>query len=496
MSAELPGTGAEENRPFDISGAVEVSKGSYRRLLGNSKFRRLWFAQFVSGVGDWLVIGFLMPLVTSLSGGSSFAVAGIMIAKIIPSLLFSSVIGALVDRFDRRRTMIACDVSRAILALGLLFTNSLWVIYFIVMSMEVASLFFGPAKNTLIPHLVEDKGDITAANGLSYTTQQGSMVIGLAASGGILAGFEFGVRSLLHSGLPLVDRLVGPFAPALLGPRAGVILDMLTFVVSAITITGIRVHAKAARSKAGLDLSLLGHDAIDSYRFLRSHRELRGFLVTIGFAILGGGTLIPVGLVHVQQNLIGGVPILERFEFLARLAAAPQTFILLFMAVGMMSGALLVPRLAGLMSLQLLFLGGVWGFGLAMFGFASVELYWVAGLFAAGAGFGIATVTVAGNSYVIHTVADEIRGRVFTALESVIRVSLLVSMIVMAPLGDLAAAAVRRLVEVRNIYPGNLLLTGSQITLQLASLLVMAAGVYALRTLSWRSNGRTVAEDE
>ncbi|MDH4139816.1 MAG: MFS transporter [Coriobacteriia bacterium] len=493
MSTDVGGdTG--KSRPLDVTGAVEVSKGAYKRLLSSSQFRRLWWSQFVSGVGDWLVIGFLMPLVTSLSGGSSFAVAGIMIAKIIPALVFSSVIGALVDRFDRRRTMIAADLTRAGLALGLLFTNSVYVIYFVVMVMEVASLFHLPAKNSLIPYIVDEK-DIAAANGLSYTTQQASMVVGLAASGGILAAFEAIVRTVLDSGLPLVGSLVGPFAPALLGPRAGVILDSLTFLVSAAAILGIHVRAKAVRAEAKLDLSLLGHDAIESYRFLSDHDELRAFLVTIGFAILGGGTLIPAGLVHVQQNLVGGVPIFEDFEFASRLAAAPQTFILLFMAVGMMAGALIVPRLAGRLSLQLMFLGGVWGFGIAMFGFASVELYWVAGLFATAAGFCIATVTVAGNTYVIYTVSDEIRGRVFTALESVVRVSLLLSMIVMAPLGDIAAAALQRLLDARQIPAEQMLLTGSQVAMQLASLLVVAAGVYALRRLNWRANGRGVAEN-
>ena len=92
----------------------------YRRLARNPGFRRLWVSQFVSGIGDWLVIGLLIPLVTTLTGGSSFAVAGIMIAKIIPSLLFSSFIGVFVDRFDRRRLMIACDIARAVLTLFLL----------------------------------------------------------------------------------------------------------------------------------------------------------------------------------------------------------------------------------------------------------------------------------------------------------------------------------------------------------------------------------------
>ena len=60
-----------------------------------------------------------MPLVYKLSGGSSFAVAGILIAKIIPALILSSLTGVLVDRFDRRKVMIAADLVRVVLALAL-----------------------------------------------------------------------------------------------------------------------------------------------------------------------------------------------------------------------------------------------------------------------------------------------------------------------------------------------------------------------------------------
>lgn len=469
-----------------------AQSGAYRRLAANGGFRRLWISQFVSGIGDWLVIGFLMPLVTTLSGGSSFAVAGIMIAKIIPALVFSSLIGVFVDRFDRRRTMITCDLTRAALALGLISIAGLApgpqlaLIYTVVLLMETASLFFFPSKNALIPHLVDDD-DITAANGLSYTTQQASMIVGLAGAGAILAAFEAIVRTVQSADISLINRLIEFFAPALLGPRAGVFLDSITFLISAAALWGIKVHAKPRHEGPMFDLSLIGKDVVESFRFLGSHGELRGFLITIGAAILGGGTIIPVGLVFVQQELSGFVPFLGRSELLQSLATSPQTFMLVFLAVGMVVGALVVPRLAEKLSLQLLFLGGVAGFGLAMFGFASSSTYGVAGVFAAGAGLCIATVTVAGNTYVIHTVVDEIRGRVFTALESVIRVALLISMIVMAPLGDFAAGVVKRIVEIQGGELAQVTVTGSQLALQLASLIVLGAAFYAFRRLSWRA---------
>lgn len=468
-----------------VGGAARPGKVPYSAVLRNKRFRTLWLSQFVSGLGDWLVVGLLIPLVTALSGGSSFAVAGIMIAKIIPSLLFASVIGTLVDRFDRRRLMIACDIIRALLTLLLLTTNSLPVIYLVVLLMEMASLFFSPARNALIPDLVAEH-EVAVANGLAYTTQQASMLIGLTMSGGILAGFEAVVRWILESDFPLVDVLVGPFAPALLGPRAGVVVNSLTFIASALLLRRIKVDARARRNATGrFQISLIGKDTLESLRFMAEHREFRGLLITTAIAILGGGSIITVGLAYVQGILARGVPILEQFETMQRLVAAPQTFVLVLLAVGMAAGAVIAPRIANRVSLQLLFLGAVTVFGVGMFVFASVSVYWVSLLFAVTAGFCIASLTVAGNTYVARTVADDLRGRVFTAMESVIRVSLLLSMVVVAPLADLLAALIGSLSE-GMADPS--WFSGPRVTLQLASLIVLAAAYYAYRTLDWRTS--------
>ena len=480
---KMPPTGEVEAVVEQTTG---MSTGAYRRLFANRNFRRLWYGQFVSGIGDWLVIGFLIPLVTQLSGGSSFAVAGILIAKIIPALLFSTLIGVMVDRFDRRKIMIGTEVAATILSLSLVVAQSVWTIYFVVLLLETTSLVFWPARNSLIPYLV-DEDDVTAANGLAYTTGQASMLIGLTAAAAILAGFEAIVRWVLASHLPIVNTLVGPLAPALLGPRAGVIIDSFTFAFSAIMVWTMHVSAMPPRKKEPLSLKLIGADVVESFRFLGEHRELRGLLITIGLAILGGGAIIPVGATYVAQNLSGVLPFADRFHQLRQLTATPTTFMLVFMAFGMVMGALTVPRFEHRFRLQVLFAGSVAAFGLALFGFASVHTYWVASIFAVIAGACIAIVTVAGNSYIVRTTADELRGRVFTALESVIRVSLLVSMVVMAPLADIIGKFITNFVTNNHIAPASMSLNGSRITLQICACIVMGASVYAFVALRWRS---------
>src|SRR5688500_732065 len=85
------------------------------RLFGSHAFFRLWLAQIASAMGDW--IGFVAIVsVASRVGGSSpeAAVSVVMSARIIPGFFFSPVAGVLVDRWDRKKVMVSCDVARAL----------------------------------------------------------------------------------------------------------------------------------------------------------------------------------------------------------------------------------------------------------------------------------------------------------------------------------------------------------------------------------------------
>lgn len=479
-----------EAAPEPMVEAVRSASGGYRRLFRNRGFAALWFGQTISGIGDWLIVGLLIPMVIRLSNGSSMAVAGIMIAKIIPSLLIGSVLGVLVDRFDRRRLMIACNLVNGVLCLGLLATNmlpsglALTLIYVITFLMEIANLLFVPAKNALIPMIVEEQ-DLAAANGLSYTTQQASMLVGLTGSAAIVSMFAAILKWVIALRVPVLSAFVAS-APDLAGPQGGIVVDFFSFLVSAALITRIRVPRMERRERV-LDLHLLGRDVVEAFQVLRERRELRGFLSSVGFAILGGGAIIPVGLVYVQQNLVGTVAFLDLVPPLQRLATQSSgTFMLVFMALGMLTGALVVPRFARRFTLEQLFVAGVAGFGIAMLGFSTTGVYWVASAFATAAGFLIAEVTVAGNTYIAETVPNAVRGRVFAALESVLRVALLASMVFTAPVGDIVGGVVRRIVESSDLRPEELVLTGSRITLIFASLIVLAAAVYAMRAIPWR----------
>ena len=98
-------------------------RGGLREALSllrrNRDFRRLYIAQLVSYAGDWFATVALLGLVHDLTGSTTLTVM-IIIVQLVAFAVLSPLGGYLADRFDRRRLMVGIDLTRAVLALGLL----------------------------------------------------------------------------------------------------------------------------------------------------------------------------------------------------------------------------------------------------------------------------------------------------------------------------------------------------------------------------------------
>lgn len=95
-------------------GEWTASGGRLIRLLGRRDFAALWVGGLISLTGDWVLRAGLLIFVYQLSG-STLATGAAAMATPLPRLLFGSVAGVYVDRWDRRRTLIVANV---LLALG------------------------------------------------------------------------------------------------------------------------------------------------------------------------------------------------------------------------------------------------------------------------------------------------------------------------------------------------------------------------------------------
>ena len=146
--------------------------------LRQRNFALVWVGQFISVVGDYLLL-VALPYYVYDRTGSALATGAMFMVQMVPRLVLASVAGVFVDRWDRRRTMVVSDVLRAAVLLMLLAARSpaqFWIVYLVALVQAIIGLFFGPAKNALIPHLVPQE-QLAAANALNALNNSlGSMV--------------------------------------------------------------------------------------------------------------------------------------------------------------------------------------------------------------------------------------------------------------------------------------------------------------------------------
>ena len=231
-------------------------------LRGNANFRWLWFGQSVSQLGDWFNSVALYALLFSLTG-SATAVAWMMVVQLLPVAIVGPWAGVIVDRYDRRRIMIAADLIRAVAVLGPLFVHSadmVWLAYVCTAIAVSASGFFEPARSATIPAIVP-RPHLVAANAVSTATWSAMLAIGAAAGGGVAAAFGRDIAFLINSA---------------------------SFVVSAVFIRQIHMPRDATTTGSG------GWQGVmDGVRYMRTHSDVAWIaLVKGGWAIAGGALLL------------------------------------------------------------------------------------------------------------------------------------------------------------------------------------------------------------
>lgn len=164
-------------------------------LLRRRGFRILLVGQGVSSLGDWMGTVALMAVVLDLTG-SSAAVAGVLVLRLAPAALAGPLAARLVNRYDRRTTMLAMDMSRAVIVALIPLVFALWWVYLWAFVLELASIVFLPARDASIPDLAgEDQ--LPAANSLVLASSYGCIPLGAALFGLIAAlgtGHGFGAR--------------------------------------------------------------------------------------------------------------------------------------------------------------------------------------------------------------------------------------------------------------------------------------------------------------
>jgi len=457
----------------------------YRRIAKNSAFRRLALAQFFSSMGDWMKIGFLVSLTLQLSGGSATAVAGIMIAKMLPALLFSTAINVLAERFDQRRLMIVSDLARASLIFLLVLSNSLMLIYVVLFLMELCSRFYWPARNTLAIGIL-DEDDQRSAVGFLSATKRVAMVVGLAASGLVIRGFEHAIHFFMNADSLNIVQSLFDFAPVALQTRIGYLANVLVFLISALMIFSLRTYKAQLKERLVLPpfkLRELAAYAAAPFRFLYSKVELRTIIVAVSLAVLGGSAALPIALSYIT-TLKGSLPLEDSLAWVASFSSSHQIFLLFYLGLGAAIGFSLFGHLKVYVSTGLLFSVAMLVFSLGIVAFAFNEYYVVACALAFAGGLCAASVLVAGSVYLERHVEYQQRIQVFAASESVLRAAIVLSALIFTPLSDALTSIVQQ--GIQEIGIGEIVAldpTGQRITMLISALIVAIAAIYSFKTL-------------
>jgi MFS family permease len=182
-------------------------------LRRNRNYRNMWMGQVVSEIGDNFNNIAVFALAMSLTH-SGLVIMGIMLSRAIPAITIGPLAGVLLDRFDRKKIMIASDLTRAFVALGFILAyreQKVWLLYAFSALLMVASPFFTAGRSAILPTIANEK-EIHTANSLTQTTQWTNLTIGTFLGATVIGigyewAFTFNAISFLLSAWAILKLL-------------------------------------------------------------------------------------------------------------------------------------------------------------------------------------------------------------------------------------------------------------------------------------------------
>jgi len=432
------------------------------RVFGSHQFFRLWLGQVVSSLGDWLGFFAITVLAARIGKSSPEAAVGLVVGvRILPGFFFASVAGVLVDRWDRRRVMISSDIARGLVLAALPFIDTVWGLVVASFLLEIPTLLWSPAKEASVPNLVPPER-LAAANSLSLVAAYGT----------------FPVASLLFASLAKVADWLGGF-DALEVLRVNqesvaIYVDVATFFVSAMIISTLTLPPHKRTFDRRMNFGETFTDLKEGWRFIFINPVVRAVMVGLGTGLIGGGMLVPLGPIFVSDVL----------------GAGPAGFGLLLTGLGsgVAAGIVLLSLFQQRLPHEQVFVAAVMGAGLSLLAGASQGTLAVAVVFVALLGVCAGAVYILGFTILHGAVEDELRGRIFSTLYTLVRLCLLIAF-ALGPflaglLNSISHAAFDNRIE---LFGTTIELPGVRLTLWLAGAIILAAGVLAALALRDRA---------
>jgi dTMP kinase len=388
--------------PYPSAPAQSESRG----VLAIPAFRKLWQAMAFSSFGDWLGLLASTALAQQLAAGdyakANFAIAGVFIVRLLPAVILGPFAGVIADKFDRRKLMVVCDILRFSLYLSIPIVGNYFWLYTASILAEVVTLFWSPAKEATVPNLVP-KSKLESANQISLLAAYGTAPI---------AAILFSTLALFTGA---INAALGNTTPASAADLA-LYINALSFLFCAYTVWRLNEIPSGPSKK--LTQSSIGKSLWEGFSFIKGSKIIRGLIFGMLGAFFAAGAVIGLARTFVDD-----------------LQAGEAAYGILFAAVffGLALGISFGPKIFSQFSRRRIF-----GISLTISGLLLVVLSLVLNLVLAifitillGVFSGISWVT--GFTMLGLEVEDEVRGRTFAFMQSLIRVSL-VLVLAIAPL--------------------------------------------------------------
>jgi dTMP kinase len=429
--------------PASLPTPAAPAPDARRSVLAIPAFRKLWNSMLFSSLGDWLGLLATTALAQQLSGGSyataNFAIAGVFIARLLPAVFLGPIAGVIADRFDRRRLMVSVDIMRAALYISIPIVHTYFWLYTAMILVECLTLFWSPAKEASVPNLVP-RDKLENANQVSLLAAYGTAPI---------AAILFSLLTLLSGALAAISPLIPSNSIDI-----ALYVNALSFLFAAWTIRGLKEIPKGSASKSNKDENV-GQSLIQGWKAVSESKIIRGLIIGMVGAFSAAGAVI--GLARTFVGDLGG---------------GDAAYGVLFGSVftGLAIGIAFGPKVFAQFSRRRLFgaaltTSGVFLVLLALISNLVLSVIIVAIL---GAFSGIAWVT--GFTMLGMEVGDDVRGRTFAFVQSLIRITL-VAVLAIAPI--IAATIGEHRYEFQTVV---LNYNGAQITMLIAGIIAALIG--------------------
>ena len=420
----------------------------------------------------------IISLADRLSDGSEgTAIALVLAARIAPGFFLATAAGVLVDRLDRKRVMLVCDISRALVLFSLPFVDSLLGLIVASFALEICTMMWSPAKEAVVPNIVPTE-KLTMANSLNVAAAYGMFPV----AAGIAALLAKLAESFSDEGWVNTFRL----------NQEGLAfyVDGLSFLATALIVWTIAFprRSREERKSAGKTNWELGgaiRELREGWQFIAVNPIVRAVNVGLAVGVIGGGMLVPLGALFVNDVISG-----DEADF---------DLILFVLGLGMALGVITASAMQNRINRSKVFPLALFMAGSALLVSGSSSLLGIVVPVIGIAGFAAGPIYVLGFTLLHEHVEDELRGRIFAALLVLVRFCLLLALAVAPLLAEALGALSERWWDSDwDFFGVTIAVPGVRLTMWLSAITVLAAGLLAtwsLRATSVKSvRSESIAE--